>query len=156
VLRNPNLWEKVYSSRARAQELCVEAQQVRWRAAHIRNTARLTRLARHMPGANSLTLALTTLLLRQRSLLTEASPDKAAARSARLPDGTSAPLGIRRTRRSSADLPAQGAQPFTSARFIDGGLRRRLARPSPAVPRRHQESLAAYKAASGGFKPGLA
>jgi hypothetical protein len=72
-------WEKVYAMHARAREVCVEVQQTRWRAAQRRQHARLTRLARYMPGANSLPLALTAAVLRQRRLLTDLGPTLAPA-----------------------------------------------------------------------------
>jgi hypothetical protein len=67
-------WDRIYAMHARAYEICVEVQRTRWQAAQMRQHARLTRLARYMPGANSLTLALTAAVLRQRRLLTDLAP----------------------------------------------------------------------------------
>ena len=116
MLQNPKLWEKIYALRARAQEVCVEAQQARWKAEHIRYTAQLTRLARHMPGANTLTLALTSTLLRQRSLLADVTPHQPAPHHTPLTNSTSAPLGIGRALELPPDSMPRGAPPPTSPR----------------------------------------
>ena len=59
---------------ARAQQLCVELQYTRWVAARARHRARLTRLARYMPQANTLTLAIAAEILAQHGLLAQGPP----------------------------------------------------------------------------------
>jgi hypothetical protein len=98
---HPSMWEKIYAMHARAQQVCVEVQQTRWQAARTRHHARLARLARHMPEANSLTLGLTAVLLRQRRLLAHLTPYPAVARRPLLSDRTPAPSGAGGPPRSS-------------------------------------------------------
>jgi hypothetical protein len=78
--------DEVYAVHVRLQEVRLEVQRTRWQAAQIRHTARLLRLQRRMPGANSLTLALSAVILAQRGLWTEAplQPPSSAPPSASL------------------------------------------------------------------------
>lgn len=54
---------------ARALQQHVTVQQLLWRVWRVQSTTRLRRLARTMPGANGLTLAVTAAILAQHHLL---------------------------------------------------------------------------------------
>ena len=79
-------WDEVYAVHVHLQEVRLDVQHTRWRAAKMRHTARLLRLQRRMPGANSLTLAVSAVVLAQRGLWTEAplQPPSSAPPSASL------------------------------------------------------------------------
>jgi hypothetical protein len=55
---------------ARVRKLLFTLQATWWQARQARHRARLTRLARYMPQANPMTLAVTAKILEQRGLLT--------------------------------------------------------------------------------------
>jgi hypothetical protein len=98
-------WTAIYAVRARAREVQLETQELRWWVAQTRQRARLTCLARSMPGANRLTLMITAALLTERGLL------------------DAPPMGIRR--RGSRDL-GEGKRHTWPERQGEDGHRRGL------------------------------